>query len=211
MPPGIRKNPPVTGKSEIGRVLARSNDALSHEPDHGNQRLPHPTIPAIAVDTTAARPQPARRSTHVLFEQPQRDSNPCRHLERMSDAVRPVLSDVVPWCLSRDYCSRRFVWCCSVVANVNRFWAHPLADPLADPLARDGLSKFERCCQPRLPSGWLPMHEGSTLMRITTTSRCRCRAAPARPHRQGPAGRSPRIGRPPHLRRSRCGSRNGQG
>jgi len=42
-----------------------------------------------------------------------------------------VLSDDVLWYLSRAYSSRRFVRCRSVVASVNRFWAHPLADPLA--------------------------------------------------------------------------------
>jgi hypothetical protein len=63
--------------------------------------------------------------------QPVRDSNPCRHLERVSGAVRPVLSDDVAWSLNRDDGTRRAVSCRTVLANVVAFSTDSLAKSLA--------------------------------------------------------------------------------
>lgn len=43
--PGHQENPPVTGKTKIGRVLARSNDACPMNPTTATNTLPHPPSP----------------------------------------------------------------------------------------------------------------------------------------------------------------------
>jgi hypothetical protein len=53
VPPGIKKNPPVTGKSEFGRVLTRSRQALSHERQQRHQQPP-----------PSNHPHPRRRYTN---------------------------------------------------------------------------------------------------------------------------------------------------
>jgi hypothetical protein len=50
-----------------------------------------------------------------LFQQPQRDSNPCRHLERRTRAVRPVLPRVVLSVMSLFTVLAGFGSCCQVL------------------------------------------------------------------------------------------------
>ena len=85
----------------------------------------------LATRGETRRGTPQSASDLDLLWQPVRDSNPCRHLERVSRAVRPVLSDDVAWSSSRDDSTRRAVSCRPVLANVVEFSTDSLAKSLA--------------------------------------------------------------------------------